>query len=127
MATREDYLARIEMREKKKIAAGLVSDCFPGVSDMVIKMTYYHKAKNPVLMIRTVNISTSSYAYFTMQCMNKKCTNGGFELTPVINDMVKNHDITQKGTLVCCGDNDTISPDHASISYEISISYYKEL
>jgi hypothetical protein len=114
------------MREKKKIAAGLVSDCFPGVSDMVIKMTYYHKAKNPVLMIRTVNISTSSYAYFTMQCMNKNCTNGGFELTPVINDMVKNHDITQKGTLVCCGDNDTISPDHASISYEISINYYKE-
>lgn len=126
MANRENYLASIEMREKKKMAAGLVSDCFPEVSHMIIKMTYYHKASNPVLMVRTVNISTSSYAYFTMQCMNKKCTNGGFELTPVINDMVKNQNIIQKGTLVCCGDNDTISPDHASISYEISIHYYKE-
>lgn len=125
MVTREDYLTRIEMREKKKIEAGLVSDCFPEVSDMVIKMTYYHKASNPVLMVRTVNISTSSYAYFTMQCMNKKCTNGGFELTPVIHDMVKNQKITQKGRLVCCGDNDAISPDHASISYEISIHYNK--
>jgi len=29
--------------ETKKIAAGLVSDCFPEVSGMVIVMTYFRK------------------------------------------------------------------------------------
>ncbi len=107
-------------------AAGLVSECHPEVSGIVIRMTYYKKAPNPVLMVRTVNFYPSSYAYFKMECMIKNCVNGGFDLTMVIANMINNHKKSVMGTMLCSGQNDVLGSDHASISYEISIQYNKQ-
>ncbi|MGE5894466.1 MAG: hypothetical protein ACM34I_10460 [bacterium] len=123
---RQDSLAKAELSKSKKTAAGLIADRFPGVADMVIHMTYYHEAANPVLMERTINVFPTSFAYFQMECMNRDCTNGGFDLTSVIRNMVKNRKKTHKGTLACKGDNKVLSPEHASISYEITIRYKKK-
>ncbi|NWF52420.1 MAG: hypothetical protein HXY47_04990 [Nitrospirae bacterium] len=123
MTHRQNYLAKIERKKEDKIASGLISEHYPEVSDMVIHMTYYQKASNPVLMVRTVNFFPTSYAYFNMECMIKGCEDGGFNLTSIVENMVRNHKKSGKGKMSCCGVNDSLSPDHAYISYEINIHY----
>jgi hypothetical protein len=125
MAHKQNYVERMELNKQQKIISGLVSERFPEVSSIVIRMTYYHKAVNPVLMVRTVNIIPTSYAYFNMDCMIKDCVDGGFDLTSVITDMVKHHKKLEKGKLVCSGNgkDHALASDHASITYEIKIQY----
>lgn len=123
MAHKQNYTARMELNRQHRLSAGLLSDRFPDVSAVVIRMTYYQKGINPVLMERTVNVLPSDSAYFNMECMVKDCVDGGFDLTAVISDMVRAHKKTERGKLVCSGKADTIASDHASIAYEIGIQY----
>jgi hypothetical protein len=123
MMKRNDYALKKELRKQNNLAAGLVSDRFPDVSDIVINMTYYREGANPVLMVRTVNIVPTSYALFKMDCMIKGCDGGGFDLTSVVADMVKTHKKVRKGALECCGNIDSLASGHASIKYETVIKY----
>lgn len=125
MAHKQNYIERMELNKQRMLAAGLVSECFPEVSDIVVHMTYYRKAINPVLMVRTVNFWPSRHAYFNMDCMIKGCVNGGFDLTSVISKMIKNHKKSEKGKLLCNGNIDALVPDNASIAYQITVKYNK--
>ena len=122
---RHDYALKMELKKQVNIAAGLVSDRFPTVSGMVIQMTYYRKAAIPVLMVRTVNISPASYAYFKMDCMIKSCDGGGFDMTSIVANMVKTHKKIKKGSIICHGTIETLTSEHASIAYETVIKYKK--
>jgi hypothetical protein len=104
-------------------AAGLISVRYPTVSGIAIHMTYYQKTINHVLMVRTVNIIPTSFAYFNMDCLVKGCEGGGFDLTAVVASMVKAKKKNQKGKLGCSGKVDTVDADHASIDYQIVIEY----
>jgi hypothetical protein len=126
MAHRQNYSEKMNLLKQKKIAAGLVSERFPQVSDIVIKMTYFRKGLNPVLMLRTINVASTAYAYFTMECMISGCTDGGFDLNPVIKDMVRKRNKLKKGTLVCTGKNSDLDSDHAHIDYVVSIKFNKK-
>lgn len=116
----------MELKKQRRYDAGLLSERFPDVSGIVIRMTYYHKAENPVLMERTVNVFPTSYAYFNMECMIKGCEEGGFDLTTLINKHIKQHKKSVKGKMVCNSKNGTLASDHASISFEINIKYSKK-
>jgi hypothetical protein len=126
MINRQEHLANKEIQKQKKLAAGLISERFPEVSSIVIHMTYHQKLSNHVLMVRTVNFSPISHAYFNLECLTKKCINGGFELTRVIANMIKKHKKSDNGKTVCRGKNDSLASGHARISYEISIKYNKK-
>lgn len=126
MAQRQNYAVKLDQLKQKKIAAGLVSERFPEVSGMVIHMTYFRKGLNPVLMLRTVNVFPTAYAYFNMDCMISGCIDGGFDLSPVIREMVKKHTRLKKGTLVCNGENVDLASDHARIDYEVTITFNKK-
>lgn len=123
MVSKQDYLARKEINKQKKLAAGVISKRFPKVSRIVLHMQYYQKSSEKVYMVRTVNFTPSSYAYFNMDCLTKDCVNGGFELTPVIKDLIKKRKKSGKGKLVCNGKYDSGVKGHISIAYEISIEY----
>lgn len=125
MLNRQEHLRRQELKKQHKHEAGLVSERFPGVSGIVIHMTYYHKAENPVLMERTINVFPTSYAYFNMECMIKGCESGGFDLSSLIAKQVKKHKKSLKGEMACSGRDSELSRDHATISYEINIKYNK--
>lgn len=125
MANKHNYALKMELKKQTQFAAGLVSDIFPEVSSIVVHMTYYQKGVNPVLMVRTVNIFPASYAYFKMDCMIRGCDGGGFDLTPIVADMVKAHKKVRKGSLICSGKVDTLISDHAKIEYEIMMQYRK--
>jgi len=125
MAHKQNYVESLELNKQRRLEAGLVSERFPEVSDITVLMTYYQKAANPILMVRTVNFWPSQHAYFNMACMSKGCVDGGFDLTSVISLMIKNHERSGKGNLLCNGKSDTLASDHASITYEITIKYGK--
>ncbi|GBE00523.1 hypothetical protein BMS3Abin07_02576 [bacterium BMS3Abin07] len=122
---RQNSLEKKELKRKNRLAAGLLSENYPEVSGMVIRMTYYHKAFDPVLMERTVYIYPDNYAYFHMDCMIKGCENGGFDLAPVIHDLIKKGKKSGSGEMICCGGKGgrSTSAGHASISYNISFTY----
>jgi hypothetical protein len=125
MAQRQNYAERTELNKQRRVAAGLVSERFPQVSDIVMHMTYYQKGVNPVLMVRIVNFFPTDHAYFNMGCMIKGCIDGGFDLTSAVTNMIKHHKKSAKGKLVCNGKGDSLTSDHASIDYEITIKYHK--
>ena len=124
---RQNYALKMELKKQDNIAAGLVSERFPTVSSMVIHMTYYRQAVVPVLMVRTINIYPTSYAYFKMDCMIKSCDGGGFDLTSIVANMVKSQTKVRKGALVCNGNVDALPAEHARIEYETVIHYNKRV
>ncbi len=107
------------------LASGLVADRMPEVSSIVFRMTYYQRTAGPVLMKRTVNFLPCDYACFHMDCMREECVNGGFDLTPVVTGLVKNHKKSTRGNIYCRGKSETLRFGHASIAYEVSIEYNK--
>jgi hypothetical protein len=123
MVTKQDYLAKKELIKQKKIDSGLISDNFPKISSLVIHMTYYQKSSDKVFMVRTVNFSPSSYAYFHMDCLTKDCMNGGFEFAPVIAGLIKKRKNSGEGKLVCHGKSNSNVRGHVNISYKVHIKY----
>jgi hypothetical protein len=124
MVNRHKYAAKMDQKKQNRLIAGVVHERFPKISGIVINMTYYQPGAATVLMERMVNIYPSSDAYFKMECMIKGCDGGGFDLTPVIDNMAKTRKQIKKGSLACNGNPD-VAPDHASIDYEIVIQYNK--
>ncbi len=124
-SSRQNYIARMDLKKQRKLDAGLVSNLFPEVDGIVIHMTYLRKGYNPVIMQRTVNVFPTTYAYFNMDCMMRGCTDGGFDLTPIITEMVREHKKLKKGKLACSGENADPVSDHTSIAYEVTIKFNK--
>ena len=111
--------ARIE-RQQRKQEAGFVAALFPEVTGIVIRMTYSQRGiKNS--LSRVVNFFPDSYALFRIDCLNKECVDGGFDLTQVISEMIRNRKKTSKGNLSC--EDSSPSADHSTIVYEVSIQY----
>jgi hypothetical protein len=117
-SNQEKYAAKL-IRMQLKIKEGLISERFPEVSKIVIRMIYSEK-NNKVSMIRTVYFPPTDYAYFNMECLTKKCVDGGFDLSSEIAHLVENHMAFGKGKMFC-------STKHcpATVNYEINI-YYKK-
>ncbi len=126
MANKQNYVKKMEVKNKQKIDAGVISDRFPTVAGIVIGMTYYHNAENPILMQRTVNFFPESHAFFNLECMIKGCENGGFDLKRIISKQIKDKKKVIKGEMSCKGLIGEISKDHSNIEYEINIDYSKK-
>jgi hypothetical protein len=107
-------------REQRKLDAGLLDAQFPDVAGIVIRMTYNQKGIQKSLC-RVVNFFPGSYALFRIDCLNKECSDGGFDLTQVITGMIRNRREAARGDLCCEGDSP--SADHSTIAYEVAIQY----
>jgi hypothetical protein len=70
---------------------------------------------------RIVNFSPGSYAFFRVDCLSNDCVDGGFDLTQIINSMIRNHSKEIKGELGC--DDSGPRADHSAIVYEVAIQY----
>ncbi len=111
--------ARIE-RQQRKLDAGFVAAQFPEVTEIVVRMTYNQRGiKNS--LCRVVNFFPDSSALFRIDCLNKECIDGGFDLTQVISGMIRNRKETARGNVSCEGNS--LSADHSTIVYEVSIQY----
>jgi hypothetical protein len=111
--------ARLERRQRE-LDAGYMNMKFPEVAGIVIRMTYNQRGILKSLP-RVVNFFPGSYALFRVDCLNKECVDGGFNLNQVITGMISSRRETAKGALKCGGDS--LSADHATITYEVAIKY----
>jgi hypothetical protein len=73
-------------------------------------MTYYHHALDPVLMERTLSFLPANYASFHMKCMHEGCTDGGYDLAPVVAGLVKYRKQSIKGKIFCLGTMPSATP-----------------
>jgi hypothetical protein len=126
MTNKQNYMEKQDVKKAAMLAAGLVSERMPAVSSIVLRMTYLQKTSDPVLMKRIVHFLPSDYACFHMDCMREECTNGGFDLTPVVASLVKTRKKTVTGKIVCNGKSDGLRVGHASIAYEVNVEYAKQ-
>ena len=107
------------------VAAGLVSERYSGVSNIEFHLTYFQRCVDPVLMVRTLSFLPASYASFHMKCMHEGCTDGGYDLAPVVAAMAKTRKKSANGKILCHGTNDTRG--HASIAYKVNILYSRRV
>jgi hypothetical protein len=122
MTRRNVYNKRNEAREERlrqELEAGLISDRFPEVSNIVVKMEYVKEGTTSLL--RTLNFYPESHAYFRMSCLGEGCEDGGLDLTRAITTMIKKHKTSAKGKLSC--KNNDPEAVHADMVYEISMEY----
>ena len=111
--------ARMERRQQK-LDAGFVDAQYPEVRGIVISMIYNQRGIQKSLP-RVINFFPGSYALFRVDCLNKECIDGGFDLTQVITGMIRNRKEAAKGDLSCEGDGP--SANHSTIAYEVAIQY----
>jgi hypothetical protein len=123
MRYRQSYREKQELEKAALAAFGLVSERYSGVAGIEFHMTYYQRGQQPVLMERTLTFLPANYAGFHMKCMQEGCTDGGYDLAPVVAGLVKSCKKSIKGKIFCHGKNDTLG--HASIAYEVSVRYNK--
>ncbi len=104
---------------RKRLEAGSLAKHFPEVAGIVVSMTYSQLGMKQA-MPRTVHFVPSSSALFSIDCLSKGCSDGGFDLTHIIFGMVRNHRDSVKGELTCNGGP---VQKHSSIEYEVAIRY----
>ena len=121
--TRRKVEERSEKLQQRR-DAGTVAKNFPNVSGIVIHMKY-HQQHGIRAIVRTFLFSPSSYAFFRMDCLSNSCKDGGFELTNVIDRMIRNRQAEVNGVLDCEGTSP--SDDCSNIAYDIAIKYSPSL
>jgi len=116
------HAAMVERKQavmQQKCEAGSVATNFPEVADIVMNMTYKQSGAKSIL--RTFHFTPSSYAFFVVNCLRQDCVDGGFDLSQVITNMIRNRRVAGKGELSCTGTDSAIS--HSDIVYEVAIRY----
>jgi len=120
MTNSEKNAARKE-RTQQRLESGLISEHFPEVSSIVINVNNSYKRMNSNTILRTLNFSPSSYAYFNIECLSEDCRDGGFDLNQVIAMMIRNRRDSGEGELDC--DSSSLSSGHSHIYYKVNIQY----
>lgn len=120
---KQSYKERLNLEREALAATGLVSERHAEISAIEFRMIYYRRGVNQILMTRTLSFTPADYAGFHMKCMHEGCTNGGYDLAPVVAAMAKTRKKSTSGKIFCHGTNDSVG--HASIAYEVKIQYCK--
>jgi hypothetical protein len=116
------YNVRNEAREERKrqtLAAGLMSEHFPGVSSIVVTMNYGRGMHSAVL--RTLNFYPGSSAFFRISCLSEGCDQGALDLTHSIHRMIRGRETSAQGELSC--DNRAAAIVHPRVEYQVAITY----
>jgi hypothetical protein len=123
MTYRERCDAKLERMQDRQ-DAGLISQRFPEVSSIVVDMEHKTKGITAIRLVRTLNFSSDSHAYFRVECLNRDCKDctDGFQLDQVVAAMIRNHASLKEGELNCEGDG--ITSRHVNISYKVTIQYH---
>jgi hypothetical protein len=122
MTYRERCDAKLERMQERQ-DAGLISERYAGVSSIVVSMEHNGMGLAATHLLRTLNFSSDSPAYFRVECLNRDCADctDGFHLDQVIAAMIRNHASLKLGELHCEGHG--ITARHVSISYKVTIQY----
>lgn len=104
---------------QQRLDAGLVSELFPKVTEIVISMQYSQTGALEPLS-RTVNFFPGSSATFKVNCLCSECLESGFDFTKIISAMVKAHKTGSKGEISC---ESCPAPECSDVAYSVTIKY----
>jgi hypothetical protein len=126
MTYREQRDARKEKMQQTH-EAGLISERFPEVSNIVIDMQHDWKGIEWIHLLRTLNFSSESHAYFHVECLNRDCKEciQGFDLHQFIAAMIRSHTELREGSFTCEGNN--LTSGRLNINYKVVIQYFGHL
>ncbi len=125
MRNKQSYKEKLDSERAALVARGLVSERHAGISNIEFRLTYYRSGFDEVLMERTLCFLPADYAGFHLKCMAEGCTDGGFDLAPVVACLAKARKKSVKGKLFCHGRNH--AGGRASMAYEVNIRYAKQV
>ena len=122
MTYREKCDAKAE-RMWDRQGAGLISQRFPEVSDIVIDMEHNRDGISTMYLLRTLKFFSDSHAYFRVECLNRDCRDctDGFHLDQVVAGMIRDHMSSKEGELHCEGNG--ITSRSVNINYRVTIQY----
>ncbi|MDA8433455.1 MAG: hypothetical protein M0Z60_10915 [Nitrospiraceae bacterium] len=122
MTYRERCDAKLERMQERQ-DAGLISQRFPEVSSIVVDMEHNRAGVSAIHLMRTLNFSSCSHAYFRVECLNKDCGDctDGFHLDQVVAGMIRTHTALKEGELKCEGNG--VTSRSVNISYKVTIRY----
>ncbi|HWR98851.1 MAG TPA: hypothetical protein VN317_10560 [Candidatus Methanoperedens sp.] len=116
------YLARnaawVE-RQRQILAAGLVSERFPGVLSIVVTMNY-NRGRNSALL-RTLNFYPESPAFFKVSPLGEGGEDGAPDLTNFISRMIGAHQRSAQGGIGAGRGDEVIL--HPQVDYQVAITY----
>jgi hypothetical protein len=119
----QNYAVKKGLKDEQMKEAGLLSERFPNVSDVVIHMTYDRDSSSSFSLVRTLNFYPYSYAYFNIDCIIKNCELGKIDLTSLIRKMVKNKKKNEKGSEKFEVNGDAFISGDMNVSYTVNINY----
>ncbi len=124
MTYREGYDERAA-RMHRKHNSGPMSKRFPEISSIVVDMEHRRSGISPILILRTLNFSAESHAYFHVECLNRDCKDCSeeFDLEQVVAAMIRSHSSLRGGRWDCEGNS--LTSGHVNISYKVTIRYYE--
>lgn len=104
-----------------------ISEVYPGVEQIVIEYAVEHRSAFGISHDARTMICTSSHTcVFEVDCLNRECTCGYFNLKEEVWDMVHKKETSRSGEMACEGSEAT---DHmyqscgGCLRYQITITY----
>ncbi len=108
-----------EERKRQMLAAGLMSDQFPGVASIIVTMDYNRGSHSSVH--RTLNFYPGSPAFFKISSLGEASDDAGLDLTHFIHRMIRSRESSAKGEFSPShGDSVVVQP---VVDYEVAITY----
>ena len=108
-----------EERKRQMQETKLISERFPDVSQVIVKMEY--SGNRVPSMRRTLSFRPGNHAFFKMTCLGEGCEDGGLDFTGVVSSMISRHQESGSGNVFC--DGSTSNAEHSDMSYQVSITY----
>lgn len=130
---RRGYMTDRENEEQKRRTRymlqdrRLISEVYPEVEQIVIEYAVEHRSAFGIGKdSRTITCAPSHSCIFEVDCLNRECTCGYFNLKEEVWSMVRGKETERTGTMNCKGSE---APDHlyqscgGSLEYKITIAY----
>lgn len=91
-----------EQRQRDYLAAPLISEMFPGVAELAVRMAFKDPEGKEKPQPYAQVFAPDMRAFFQFQCPLRQCTGGGFDLSAAVPRLARKGS-TSHGSLVCSG------------------------
>jgi hypothetical protein len=111
------------LRDEKRKSLGRIADSFPNLCSVRLSLSFSDPDRVILPQVSNLERGPEHSAYFREKCTHE-CVGGGFDLTPVIEKMVKRKEADTSGTMKCEGwqDPERIGRHRCGCQLEYKIS-----
>jgi hypothetical protein len=96
-----------QARRDRERSSPKVSQLYPHVQEIRIWLRFTPHDGPPTPVDRTKIWKSDDDAFFEIECLDRECICGGFDLAPVVDEAVKNRQTDVEGRLSCEGWQDS--------------------